>query len=90
MIKILSPRVLNLSATESPPILLLRRGERSCRACAALRKMGGVKLSMFNKIHHTFLSNPVKTKKSPRLFRDNGALENIWGRMRTAIDKSVN
>jgi len=40
--------------------------------------MDKVKLLMFNKVYHTFLSNPVKiNKKTPRLFRDNGALENI-------------
>ncbi|MCG2777784.1 MAG: hypothetical protein L6406_19110 [Desulfobacterales bacterium] len=42
------------------------------------KKMDEVKLLMFNKIYHTFLSNPVKiNKKTPRLFRDNGALKNI-------------
>ena len=39
--------------------------------------MDKVQLSMFNKAYHMFLSNPVKINKTPRLFRDNGALENI-------------
>jgi len=42
------------------------------------KKMDKVQLLMFNKVYHTFLSNPVKiNKKTPRLFRDNGALEDM-------------
>ena len=40
-----------------------RRGGRSCRTCATPRKMDEVKLLMFNKVYHTFLSNPVKMNK---------------------------
>jgi len=40
-----------------------RRVERSCRTCATPRKMDEVELSMFNKVYHTVMSNPVKINK---------------------------
>ena len=35
-------------------------GAHSCRTCAISQKLDEVELSMFNKVYHTFLSNPVK------------------------------
>jgi hypothetical protein len=77
-------RIPSFSSSRNPlclkrPLTKLYSVERNVRAEIAQlpKKMDEVKLSMFNKVYDTFLSNPVKINKKLHVsIRDNGALEN--------------